>query len=509
MKFDLQVFQALIKARCGLLFEGNGEEKLTQALHERATALGLQATDYYAKLLASEAEFQELVSLLTVNETYFFREPEQIRLLVERLAPRLLVARGGLVPLRILSAGCSSGEEPYSLVMALMEKYGESANRLFEFVGGDIDRTVLARARLGRYSDFSFRGVSASIKQRYFDRVLRDNLLKPQVKAQVKFVELNLLSDHYAPELRDFDIIFFRNVSIYFDTPTRKTIQRNLANLLKSNGVLVIGTAETLANDLGVLPLVEEDGLFYFVKGQPPAAAPFNALTSPFSAAPQPATAAWQPPPAAAVNAWVPDTARLDVAKSTGVTDAPRPLAAQPLVADADSALVQARQLTQDKRFDAALPHLDAVLHDRPDHVEATLLKAHVLINRKDFAAAQALAERVLASDAWSVDALLLLGLAAKWRGQLADAIRWFKQAAYARHECWPAHYYLADLHRSGDDIEPARRAYRVVLQLLSAAAPDAGIRHVPLDLPAGEVRFLCEHQLAKLAAAAPRAMAR
>lgn len=486
MKLNLPPFQALIKARCGLLFEGDsGAEKLMQALQERMAALGLlTAADYHTKLLTNETEFQALVSLLTINETYFFREPEQIHLLVERLVPRFLVARGPQVPLRILSAGCSSGEEPYSLVMALMEKYGESTSRLFEFVGGDIDQTVLTKARLGRYSDFSFRGVPAAIRQRYFDTIQRDNLLKPQVKSQVKFVELNLLADFFDPALHNFDIIFFRNVSIYFDTPTRKIIQQKLASLLQPDGVLVIGTAETLANDLGVLGLVEEDGSFYFAKNpstasggiggvlmRPPKSTSFNALTSPFHAP-------LDMPP-------VSPTLPIQVLPTTQ---------AQP-----DAALAQACQLIQDKRFDEALLQFDAVLTIEPDHVEVLLLKAHVLINRRDFAAAHMLAERVLSADVWSVDALVLLGLAAKWRDQITDAIRWFKQAAYARNECWPAHYYLADLYRTSGDFVLARRAYRVVLQLLSGAKPDIGIRYVPLGLPAAEVRFLCEHQLAKL----------
>ena len=159
--------------------------------------------------------------------------------------------------------------------------------------------------------------------------------------------------------------------------------------------------------------------------------------------------------------------------------------------------LERARQLTHDKRYDEALPQLDAVLTSAPGNAEARLLKAHLLLERKEFAATEALAHAVLETDQWSVDAFLLLGLSAKWRSQPDEAIRWFKQAAYACHECWPAHYYLADLYRYGGATELACRAYRVVIQLLSATSADTGIRTLPL-LPAAEVRFLCEHQLAR-----------
>ncbi len=508
---DLDPFKGLVKERCGLSCEGNSEEKLANALAERSAVLAIKPADYYVRLIASDAEFQELVNLLTINETYFFREPGQINLLVDRLAPHFLAAHAGSAPVRILSAGCSSGEEPYSLVMALMDKYGESVSRLFTFVGGDIDSSVLAKARNGRYTDFSFRGVQAEVRNRYFDKDRWGNVLKEQIKNQVGFYELNLLASSFPPALHNFDIIFFRNVSIYFDTPTRKIIQHNLASLMKENAVLVIGTAETLANDLGVLPLVEDAGFYYFVKGKPslPETASSNPAlhstarpwASPEPRSSQPLQQASPLFPPASLTAWsLPTVSAPFLPEDLGVKAAPNfPSTTLPAADQQVLTLDSARQLTGDKRYDEALPQLDAVLGVDPSNKEALLLKSHILINRKDFAAAEALAQLVLAADTWSVDALLLLGLAAKWRLQSDSAIRWFKQAAYARHECWPAHYYLADLYRNSGENELARRAYRVVIQLLSGGTPDTGIKHVPLGLPEGEIRFLCEHQLAKL----------
>lgn len=487
---DLAPYKALIKERCGLLFEESGAEKLAEALRERSTALGIAVAAYYPRLIDDVAEFQALVNLLTINETYFFREPEQIRLLVERLAPRFLAAHDGLAPVRILSAGCSSGEEPYSLVMALLEKYGPSVARLFAFVGGDIDSSVLAKARAGRYTDFSFRGVPADIRARYFDHERGGNQLKDEVRKLVSFHELNLLASEFPAALQNVDIIFFRNVSIYFDTPTRKQIQHNLARLLKDDGILVIGTAETLANDLGVLPLVGEDGLFYFVKGRPPLPEQVTRSDSTWPALPPVSAVAAQPPSPLPPPLLVPP----------GDWNLPSAVPPAPTFAPAAADLGQARQAVRDKRYALALPLLDTILAAAPGNAEVLVLKAHVLLERKEFAAAEAIARQVLAADEWSIDACVLLGLTAKWRNCAEDAIRWFKQAVYACQECWPAHYFLADLLRTSGSIEPARRAYRVVIQLLSGAAPDTGIRYLPLDLPSGEMRFLCEHQLAKLA---------
>lgn len=364
MSSDTSAIKALIKARCGLLIEGNGEGVLLQALAERAKALAIQAGSYYARLVSDEAEFQELVNLLTVNETYFFREPEQIRLLVDRLAPRFLAARNGQAPVRILSAGCSSGEEPYSLLMALMDRYGESVSRLFDVVGGDIDSKVLAKARHARYTEFSFRGVPVSVRSHYFDKDRQTYVLKPEVKKLVHFHELNLLADNQPSVLQGFDIIFFRNVSIYFDTPTRKTIQQNLVTLMKDDGVLVIGTAETLANDLGVLPLVEEDGLFYFAKGQPllpeTSFCKLRALRSVSTSTMPPPTLM---PQATAVTSAKPPFATLVI------PDVRRPPElASSVPQDQKPTLTSARQLTHDRHYDDALPSLDAFLAIEPEN---------------------------------------------------------------------------------------------------------------------------------------------
>lgn len=496
MSLDLQPFKTLIKEHCGLSCEAHCEEKLARSLQERIDVLALTPAGYLARLRSDEDELQALENQLTINETYFFREPEQINLLVNRLAPRLLAARGGIAPVRILSAGCSSGEEPYSLAMALMEKYGTSVARLFSISGGDLDSAVLDKARAARYTDFSFRAVPEALHRRYFIQSGRSHVLNDEVRKLVEFHEFNLLATRFPPALHGFDIIFFRNVSIYFDTPTRKTIQHNLASLLKEDGILIIGTAETLANDLGVLPLVEEDGLYYFVKGThllPPETAPTPArkmaidvvLPHGNHAAPAPHL-----PPRG---------------KFPEQHAAPRPVtpAAKPEPsASASEHLERARHLMGDRHYDAALTALDAILSTEPDNIEAQLLKAHALINRKAFAAAEALAQRVLATEPWSIDALLLLGLAAKWQQRNADAIRHFKHAAYSRHECWPAHYYLADLYREGGDTALAIRAYRVVIQLLGNGEPDTGVKYVPFGLPVGEIRFLCEHRLDKLTSA-------
>lgn len=488
---NLAAFKALIKQRCGLTFEGIGEAPLVSSLQKRITETGAKnAAAYYALLLANEHEFHELVALLTINETYFYREPEQLQLLVDCLIPRILSRKQDNLPVRILCAGCSSGEEPYSIAIALREKYGDSAARLFMLAGGDIDKGALEKARIGRYAEFSFRGLTPALRERYFNRHDKGIWsVNSEVRHQVHFHHLNLLAAHYPPEVRSFDIIFFRNVSIYFDTPTRCIIQQHLAKLLNSDGYLIIGTAETLANDLGVFSLVEEGGLFYFAKQHPEPAKPRPKMPNPPARDIGMTDRTVSPPASSSLRAAQPS------ALTERKTPFQQPLP-EPMAASADEAL----RLIREKRYDDAMAVLAMLLKQQPDAGAALLLKAHILLHRKDYAAAEDNAQQALNIEPWSTDAFVLLGLAAKWRNQADAAVKWFKQAVYARNECWPAHYYLGELYRADNKMENARRAYRVVLQLLSAQqAPDDGLSIIPLGLPVSEVRFLCEHQLARL----------
>jgi len=459
---NLACFKDLIKQRCGLTFEGIHEAPLLAGLQKRIGETNAKsASAYYAALLDDEHEFHELVCLLTINETYFYREPEQLQLLVDKLIPRMLARNR--TPVRILSAGCSTGEEPYSIAIALHEKYGASATRLFTLFGADIDKGALEKARTGQYTEFSFRSLAPKLCERYFerqDKCFRN--IRNDLRHQVHFHHLNLLAEHYHHALQDYDLIFFRNVSIYFDLPTRRIIQQHLTTLLNDEGYLIVGTAETMANDLGILSLVEEDGLFYFAK-------------QPHSKIPAPV--------ARRVKDW-PVAIGAKRAPPPGIAPAP------PVATNTGEAL----RLIREKRYDQAWSALLPEQHDST----ALLLKAYILLQRKDYVAAEAHAQLALHAEPWSVDACVLLGLIAKWRNDATAAVKWFKQASYACSVCWPAHYYLAELYRAANAPEKARRAYRVVLQLLLAQQPD-GLAVIPLCLPVAEVRFLCEHQLARL----------
>jgi len=481
----LTPFKEYISEVCGLRFDDkSGEEKLNAALTDRMQESGCADQQrYLVQIKSDQDEFQRLVNLLTINETYFFRESEQLRLLAERIVPRMLIRNDGKQPVKILSAGCSSGEEPYSLTMALRERYGESLPRFCSITGVDIDSAVLTKARAGHYGEFSFRGVSAELRNRYFEKTAKGWQVKGEIRSLVSFQELNLLAQAMPQGLHDFDIIFFRNVSIYFDEPTRRQIQQNLASLMKEDGVLMIGCSETIANDLGIFQMVEEEGLFYFIKGNPPLPEQYTALGD---------------------GAFSRAAIAKQALQSTPTPDLPLPVLTLPDTWQRPAApqsfdLAAMRQLVQEKRYDEALPQLEALLANEPENTDALLLKASVLLNRKQFEAVRSAARQVLEQEQWSIDAFLLLGLAAKWDEKPDEAISWFKQAVYTCHTCWPAHYHLADSYNRTGEVELAQREYRAVQQLIARSVTETGITLASLGLSASEIRIVCDHQLTKL----------
>ncbi|CCG07610.1 CheR family methyltransferase [Pararhodospirillum photometricum] len=480
----LETFKALIRERCGLTFDGVGEEPLVLALERRLAATGLEAGGYLTRLGHDESEFAELVSLLTINETYFFREPEHISLFTQTLLPRLLAQRGG-TPVRVLSAGCSTGEEPYSLAMALLETHGEAARHLVSITGADIDRVALARAREGRYGTFSFRTLEAHRRARFFSP---EGRIAPEVAAMVHFTTLNLLAPPEPEETEGYDIIFCRNVFIYFETPTRRTILTYLRQRLRTPGFLLVGLSETLANDLGVLPLVQEDGLFYFEMRSPVPATASTPLASPPR---MPAPALPSPLLARSAPSFFPPAPKTPLEPG-------RPSLAPPLPSSPRDPVREARRLIQDKNPAQARAVLAPALRVAPEgDTSLRLLDAFALLHLRETDAAERAAARVLESNPWSIEASLILGFAARARGNTPDAVRWFKQAVYARHNCWVAQYYLGEAHRAAGADELARRAYRLALVHLDAHPdPDGGLG-LPLGLPVREVRFLCERHAA------------
>jgi len=248
---EFRLFTDYLRGRCGLHFDEDTrylvEKRLARRIRE--AEIGSFASYFYQLRNGSNAEeeFSAIVDVLTTNETYFFREQSQLTALVEEIIPEALSRRSARIsrPVAIWSAGCSSGEEPYSIVMSGLEA-GLIPGRDFRVYASDISKAVLSRARRGIYREASFRETKETMRQRYFAQ--KDGLTRiaDSVKRHVDFVHMNLLDESKVSLLGKMDVILCRNVIIYFDLETKKRVMKMFHDKLQSGAYLLLGHSESL-----------------------------------------------------------------------------------------------------------------------------------------------------------------------------------------------------------------------------------------------------------------------
>lgn len=239
---------SLLQSACGIALNTGKQELVRGRLAKRLRALGMSNfTDYLAYLEgdASGEELTHMVDVLTTNKTSFFREPQHFEHLAQEVLAAL-VERGG--PMRLWSAGCSSGEEPYTLAIVLCEQLPEDARREARILATDICTRMVAATREAVYSEEALRGLPPALVQRHFVRVGADRPRRYRVadhaRRLVRPARLNLMEPW--PMTGPFDIIFCRNVMIYFDRPTRQGLVERFRDILAPDGRLFVGHSESL-----------------------------------------------------------------------------------------------------------------------------------------------------------------------------------------------------------------------------------------------------------------------
>ncbi len=490
---DLSPLRDFIKKSCGLSFDEARMAMLKHSVQKRMSALGLRSpAKYFECVMSDHKELDILITLLTVNETYFFREPAHFQVLTESLLPGLLESKKPNEKIRIMSAGCSTGEEPYSLVMSLMEKYGTSSGSLFSVIGVDIDSDVFARAKHACYTGHSFRNFPENLKSKYFDAAGPNSFkLKDMVSDQVEFQQLNLLNNTYPDSLKNLDVIFYRNVSIYFEPNVQKSIFSKLADLLNDNGFIFLSSTETLAHNIGIMSLVDIDNQFFYQKK-------LHIGISDRRARPRKKQGSGMSRPSGQ---------RHSVTARPGNQDRIVPPAAIPAEKapvqdkrEASELFDEALALARGKHYHEALNCIDNVVKQNHLFIKAYTLKATVLINLKELDKAEKICLTCIEQDPWCLEAFLLLGMIEKLRNDDEAAFRRFKEALYIQSSCWLAHFYIAEIHRLRGELDMARREYDIVISLLRTGdIKNHGLTFFPLSFPIDQIVHLCKNNLAQL----------
>ena len=248
---EYRLIRDLVSERLGVWFGPEARVSLERRLRERLTARGVSNfADYYQLLKYSPVaveEWEEAADLLTTHETYFFREDYQLRAFKNELLPMLAERGKARRRLHVWSAGCSTGEEAYTIAILVLE------SGLFEgwdvrVYGSDVSKKCISAARRGVYGSASFRATPDEEKQRWFSQSGAELAVVPAVRALCHFGQMNLLDDERTHLVGRCDVIFCRNVVIYFDAPARRRVIDMFYERLVPGGILLMGHAESLLN---------------------------------------------------------------------------------------------------------------------------------------------------------------------------------------------------------------------------------------------------------------------
>jgi chemotaxis protein methyltransferase CheR len=248
---EFHKFREYFYRKSGIHFDDSKRYFVDKRLLERIEATGSDNfRNYFLSLRfeTSGVELQQLVNIMTVNETYFFREEYQLKCLVTHMLQEVVKRKTDNSPIRIWSMPSSSGEEPYSIALYLLEYWKGIADWDVELIASDIDTAILDRARRGRYSQRSVNNLPAKLLEKYFShRPDGDYQLCDELRESVEFTRVNLINPADVRAYKGFDIIFCRNLLIYFDDLSRRQAADTFFDALKPGGMICLGHSESMS----------------------------------------------------------------------------------------------------------------------------------------------------------------------------------------------------------------------------------------------------------------------
>jgi chemotaxis protein methyltransferase CheR len=430
-------------------------DSLRISLVTRATRFGFtDYRDYFRLLSADDDEFKELMNLVTINETSFFRFPAQFDALRDRIIPEIVDARGAGATreFRVWSAGCSTGEEPYTLSMTLSESCLEGLGIPFQVTGTDVSTQALEKARKAIYPQRAVSNLAPAVLQRWFDPV--DGGYRPvqRIRDRCTFHFHNLIKEPYPLALMsNWDVIFCRNVTIYFRVESTRRVVDHFFDALNPGGYLFIGHSETLTSISERFEPVEINGVFLYRKPLEKRALSFDEIV----ARRQERTGVRAEPK--------PEKRPRERLRVRRTPDPPT----EPPVNEVEQLILQARaKLEQACPMDALVLANDAQRLE-PDCVEAHLVAAFAYADLGKLDEALEQARAVLATYPLTAGARYIMGVIHQQRGDLGGALAEYKRTIYIDPGFVLAHFAVANIQRQQGDIPDACREYENTLRAL------------------------------------------
>ena len=459
MTADLDRFRSAIARRLGLFFDDGKLPFLSEILQRRLDATRTVGVQYLAdlELDGSRDELRALAAELTVGETYFFRNREQFCALTELVLPELIAARSATRRLSLLSAGTASGEEAYSLAIAIREQaIGPGWD--VSIRGIDVNSVALGKAERARYSPWSLRETPAELQERWFKADGREHVLDDSIRRAVVFEERNLADDD--PDwwaAASCDVVFCRNMIMYFTPEHQQRLIGRLTRVLAPGGYLFLGHAETLRGLSADFHLCHTHGTFYYQRK------PGGPTAHPATADSQAARDAAVPPLQVDWAAsWV-DTVRQTSERIRSLSERSPPPRAEPARAQARVDVGRALELLAHERFADALELLPHAAGDS----EALLLRAVLLAHAGRLDDARMACDELLALDELNAGAHYVLALCCEGAGDRQAALDHDQVASYLDPAFAMPRVHLGLMARRVGDRDVAKRELGQALLLL------------------------------------------
>ena len=457
---ELERFRAIIGRRLGLNVDESRMDSLASVLAKRIARSRGPGARYLDALEVSRHtdELRALAAELTVNETYFFRNPDQFRACAELVIPERLAARAAERRLNVLSAGCASGEEPYSLAILLREQLPDPSWQV-SLRAFDLSPAMLAKAERARYSAWALRETSAAVQRRWFRNDGGEFVLHQAIREIPAFHESNLTEDDpriWTPA--QYDVVFCRNVIMYLTAEAAEQAVARIARSLARGGYLFLGHAETLRGLSLDFHLCHTHGTFYY-RLKEASGAPENRP----SPRPEPAS------PTIWNDTWLEtiEHASLRIEALSKRSSEPQASGPEPpSPAEVRRDLGVALELLERERYEEALSLLGDVRADARDP-DALLLHAVLLTHAGKLEAATAACASLLALDELNTGAHYVLALCCESAGDRQRAMNHDRMAVYLDPSFAMPRLHLGLMARRMDDRETARRELAQALMLL------------------------------------------
>lgn len=480
----------LLVTQMGLYFPANRRADLERGLRAAAAAFGFTEAEACAEwLLSSPAltreQIETLASQLTVGETYFFRERLAFQALETHVLPELIRSRDAARKLRIWSAGCATGEEPYSLAILIAQMIPNLSEWNISILGTDINPQSLQRAVAGVYTPWSFRECSGVMAEAYFKKNdERSFRISPAIRNMVDFSYLNLVDDRYPSLPNDtgsFDLIFCRNVLMYFSSEQAKRVISRLHRCLLEGSWLVVSSAEASHVLFSEFTTVNFPGAILYRKDRQAPQESVGALISSMEMSFSPAPAAPEDrvdfvlpeppdPLAGREHAASPAAERLSApmpaipsetpVDATGEGGLP-PRAGDPFAEYGEGHYAEAQRLVA------------ALLMAQPENARAMALQARLLANQGQLADALAWCDKAIATEKLEPRFHYLRATILQESGQLSEGADALKRVLYLDHHFVLGHFALGNIQRSLGRTRDAEKQFRNVLRLLEDYRPE------------------------------------